>query len=120
MLILVFILNSLFSFDVNVDFINDFRTSFHQGKQRIVIDIDSNKKPSFYIKDNIITIEARINSNKIEEIKKNFRNKHFVQQLDIVSLNNEGEVIIVIKTKAKIEKVFALPSPSRVVIDIIG
>jgi DNA-binding transcriptional regulator/RsmH inhibitor MraZ len=104
--------------------ISKFRTSYNESIQRLVIDTNKDKKPCFTYNEekNLIILEARMTSFNINKIKKEFNKKHYINKIDILNLNKEGEVFISLSLKenTKIKRVFSLSNPGRVVIDIKG
>lgn len=105
--------------------ISNIRTAKDGQKERVVIDIDGQKEPAFYVKkakDQIhITIEATINEQRKQEFTKVLEKTRYINSSEFIDLNKENEVIITLYTKPGMkiyDEIFALPNPSRVVVDL--
>ena len=114
---------NLYSADSYTYEIRSIRTSFNRGKQRIVIDLDGKNETSFYVKKwgNIlaIAIEARLDKLKAKELKNLLKKTPYIDHVQFVDLNDEGEVMINLHLSQDVlSSIFTLPSPSRVVIDM--
>lgn len=115
----------LTSFGMSAAELSNIRTAKDGQKHRIVIDLDGQKEPSFYVKkakDKIyLTIEATINEQRVPEFIKVLEKTKNIERVELIALNNEKEVILtfISNPEQKIsEEIFALPNPSRVVIDV--
>ncbi len=105
--------------------LSNIRTAKDGSKYRIVIDLDGQKEPAFYVKkakDKIyLTIEASVNEQRIPEFIKVLEKTNNIEKVELMAFNKEKEVILAFSTNPtqKIsEEIFALPNPSRVVIDV--
>jgi len=103
--------------------ITNIRTSRNSGKQRVVVDINSDNEPAFYKRDSknsiTLTIEARMDQAKEEQFKKLLANTNYINSVSFINLSDEGEVIAEIRLSGKASNnIFALSNPSRLVIDL--
>ncbi len=105
--------------------VTNIRSAKDGQKQRIVIDLDGQKEPSYYVKkakgEINITLEAKLSTQRAKEFKKILEKTRYVDELDFMILDKEEETIITIFTNKKekvADEIFALPNPSRVVIDL--
>ncbi len=105
--------------------ITNVRVARDGQKQRIVIDFDGQKEPSFYIKKSkgeiSITVEANLNPQRALEFKKVLQKTRYIDDANFTILSKEGETIITLLTNPKekvADEIFSLPSPARVVIDL--
>ena len=105
--------------------ISNIRAAKDGQKERLVIDIDGQKEPAFYVKkskDQIhITIEATINEQRKQEFTKLLEKTRYINSANFIVLNKENEVIITLNMNPGLkisEEIFSLPSPSRVVVDL--
>lgn len=112
-------------FFINASEISNIRTAKDGQKQRIVIDIDGQKEPAFYIKkaknEINITIETVLSYQRSNEFKKVLEGTRYIERANFTLLEKEGETILTIFTNPKekvSDEIFALPSPSRLVIDL--
>ncbi|MFH1222726.1 MAG: AMIN domain-containing protein [Pseudomonadota bacterium] len=105
--------------------VTNVRTSTTNGKQRIVLDINSDNEPAVYSKKakNIIcvTVETYMDQGKESQFAKLLSNTSYVKNVDFINLPDEGEVIIQLKLSGDVyDNVFTLSNPSRLVIDLDG
>ena len=103
--------------------LSNIRTSFEKGKQRIVIDLDGNSEPAYYIrkgKETIdITIESSTTIDKAKGYAELLANTNFVKKATFIVLPEEDEIIISMSMNEKVaDDIFALGSPSRIVVDL--
>ncbi len=103
--------------------ITNIRTSFNAGKQRVVIDIDSNDEPAYYVRKGRyeldLTIEGITTPEKAANFAELLSNTNYIQKASLMILAQEKETIMSIITKDKVsDDIFALAGPSRIVIDL--
>ena len=103
--------------------ITNVRTSFNNGKQRIVMDIDGNKEPAYYVrkgKNTIdITVERIVTMDKAIAFAELLGNTNFIKKASFIVLPEEKETIISLIVNDKTsDDIFSLSKPSRLVIDL--
>jgi len=103
--------------------ISNIRTSFNNGKQRIVIDTDGNKEPAYYIRKGKevidITMEKTISIDKAKTFAELLGNTNFIKKASFIVLPEENETIISLNINDKTsDDIFSLTKPSRLVIDL--
>lgn len=107
----------------SADNITNVRTSFNKGKQRVVIDIDGNDEPAYYVrkgKNEIdLTIERITTPDKAESFAGLLSGTNYIQKASFILLPDEKETIISIDINDKVsDDIFSLAGPSRIVIDL--
>lgn len=103
--------------------ISNIRTSLNNDKQRIVIDLNTEGEPAYYINKNKssieLTLEAIIDSKNIEGFKELLSNSHYVEEASFLLLPDENESIITLKLKTgTVPDIFSIANPARLVIDL--
>jgi hypothetical protein len=103
--------------------ITNVRTSFNNGKQRIVVDIEGDEEPTYYVRKgkNVvdITMEKVISMDKARAFAELLGNTNFIQKASIIVLPEEKETIISLNVNSSTsDDVFALAKPSRLVVDL--
>lgn len=103
--------------------ISNIRTSFSSGKQRIVIDVDGEKEPAYYVRKskNVIdiTLEKTLSTDNVKLFAGLLNDTNFINKVSFVVLPEESETIISINVKDKTsDDIFSLTSPPRLVIDL--
>jgi len=107
----------------SADSVTNVRTSFNNGKQRIVMDIDGDNEPAYYVRKgrNVIdiTIERTISMDKAKTFAELLGNTNFIKKASFIVLPDEKETIISLSIGDKVsDDIFALAKPSRLVIDL--
>ena len=103
--------------------IANVRTSFNNGKQRIVMDIDGEEEPAYYVRKgkNVIdlTVEGITTIDKARAFAELLGNTNFIKKASFIVLPEEKETIISLSISDKTsDDVFSLAKPSRLVIDL--
>lgn len=103
--------------------ITNVRTSFNNGKQRIVIDIEGDEEPAYYVRKgkNVIdiTMERIVSIDKARTFAELLGNTNFIQKATFIVLSEEKETIISLNVNDNTsDDVFSLAKPSRLVIDL--
>ena len=107
----------------SADSITNVRTSFNSGKQRLVIDMDGNNEPAYYVRKGKntldITIEKFITIDKATSYAELMGNTNFIKKASFIALPEEKETIISLSINDNTsDDIFALAKPSRLVIDL--
>lgn len=112
-----------FSMLYSAENITNVRTSFNNGKQRIVVDIEGEEEPTYYVRKgkNVIdiTMEKIISIDKARTFAELLGNTNFIQKATFIVLPEEKETIISLNVNDNTsDDVFSLAKPSRLVIDL--
>ncbi|MCX6113203.1 MAG: hypothetical protein NTY22_08000 [Proteobacteria bacterium] len=123
LIMLLALTGNVYSANNSANHLNNIRTSFKGGIQRIVFDITGENEPAYYIKKDkntlSLTLETSLSTDKDRILKKTLENTHYIGNVQFLHLPEEEELIITMDLKTNTsEEIMTLPHPSRVVVDI--